>query len=148
VNLAGRERRGVVALEQYESVLDETEDLVRSCRDPATGESVVRSVERTAASRGVDPSELGSSEADLVVEWNGAFGFEHPAIGLIGPLPFKRTGGHTGPLGSVVIAGATTPERDLGVVSAFDIVPTIFALLGEEVPEGLSGEPLAASFTG
>ncbi len=143
VNLVGRESRGVVPLEQYEVILDEIEVLIRSCRDPATGESVVASVERIAAGRGVDPRDLGPSDADLVVVWNGPLGFDHPELGLIGPLPFKRTGGHSAPHGSVVVAGPGSAPLDLGVVSAFDVVPTFFSLLGEEVPEGLSGTPMA-----
>lgn len=142
VNLVGRERRGMVPVDRYDDVLDEIEALIRGCLDPLTGRSVVASLERVARERQVDPHALGRSDADLVVVWNGPLALDHPDVGLVGPLPYRRTGGHTAPLGSAVIAGRRVPRADLGCASAFDVVPTLFSLLGEEPPAAVSGHPL------
>lgn len=143
VNLQGRERRGVVPLERYEEVLDEVEDLVRSCVDPASGASPVDYVERPAQERGASPTDLGPTDADLVIVWKGPLALQHPTLGLIGPLPHRRTGGHSGPFGSLVVAGTDVPSgEDLGVASAFDVVPTIVDLLGARAPDALSGNVL------
>jgi hypothetical protein len=142
VNLAGRERHGRVTLSEYRAVCDEIEDMVRGCRDAATGEAVVDAIERCAGS---DPRTLGPAEADLVIVWRGgALGFDHPRIGRIGPVPYRRPGGHTGPYGIAGISGPGVTAGDFGVRSSFDVVPTIVELLDETVPPGLSGASLLA----
>ncbi len=142
VNLVGREANGQVTVDDYEDVLDELEALVRNCTDPHTGASVVDASERTASERGVDPRTLSRTDADLTFTWNAPLAFDHPVHGLIGPLPFRRTGGHSGPDGSIMIAGPDVTPGDLGRVSAFDVVPTIIDLLGEAVPATISGESI------
>ena len=140
MNLAGREHQGRVARDDYDSACDEVEALVRACRDTRTGEPVVADVERA---RGRDPLALGASEADLVVVWSGAaVGFDHPDHGRIGPLPYRRTGGHTGPYGMAYLAGEGIAPGDRGVRSSFDVAPTIVELLGEPVPRDVSGTSL------
>ncbi len=140
INLAGREHAGLVAPADYASVCDEIETLVRACRDLHTGEPVVDHVERTG---GRDPLTLGPAASDLVVVWRGAaLGFAHPVHGRVGPLPYRRTGGHTGPYGMAYLAGAGIAAGDGGVRSSFDVVPTIVELLGEPVSRDLSGRSL------
>jgi predicted AlkP superfamily phosphohydrolase/phosphomutase len=140
INLAGREGAGMVSPADYETVCDEVESLVRECRDLRTGEPVVEYVERC---RGRDPLTLGPTESDLVIVWRtAALGFEHPGMGRIGPLPYRRTGGHTGPFGMAYLAGNGINAGDNGVRSSFDVVPTIIELLGEKVPPELSGRSL------
>lgn len=142
INLAGREGQGKVAPADYEAVCGEVESLVRQCRDSGTGEAVVEHVERC---QGGDPLQLGPTEADLVIVWRGAaLGFVHPGLGQIGPLPYRRTGGHTGPYGMAYLAGDGIAAGDYGIRSSFDVVPTIVELLGEELP-GLSGSSLAVT---
>jgi hypothetical protein len=143
INLAGRERAGSVSLRDYAATCDEVDALVRECRDARTGEPVVDHVERAG---GRDPLALGPSEADLVVVWRGAsLGFDHPRHGRIGPLPYRRTGGHTGPYGVAYLAGDGIPAGDGGVRSSFDVVPTIVELLGEMPSPELSGRSLFAA---
>jgi predicted AlkP superfamily phosphohydrolase/phosphomutase len=140
VNLAGRERGGKVLPSEYAAVCDEVEALVRACRDSVTGEAVVDYVERCGGS---DPKTLGPSAADLVIVWRGtAVGFDHPVLGRVGPVPFRRSGGHTGPFGMAYIGGDGVIPGDFGVRSSFDVVPTIVDLLGETLPPGLSGRSL------
>lgn len=142
INLAGRERAGLVSPVAYASVCDEVEALVHACRDVRTGEPVVDHVERHG---GRDPLALGASASDLVVVWRGAaLGFDHPEHGRIGPLPYRRTGGHTGPYGMAYLAGEGIVARDGGVRSSFDVAPTIIDLLGEPAAAAVSGRSLLA----
>jgi predicted AlkP superfamily phosphohydrolase/phosphomutase len=139
VNLEGREREGTIAVGDYDVFCDEIEALVRACRDLRTGEPVVDHVERYDG----DPLALGPSASDMVIVWRGAaLGFEHPELGRIGPLPYRRTGGHTGPYGMAFFAGQGIGAGDYGVRSSFDVVPTMVELLGEKLPPGFSGKSL------
>jgi len=140
VNLAGRERRGMVSPVEYGAVCDEIEALLRACRDPATGADVVESVERPGQGR--DPLTLGPTESDLVIVWRGPLALDHPALGRIGPVPCRRTGGHTGPFGFAYLTGPGIAAGERGVRSTFDVVPTLVELLGARPPAGLSGASL------
>jgi predicted AlkP superfamily phosphohydrolase/phosphomutase len=140
INLAGRESGGRVNASEYEAYRDRIEALLRECRDPATGVEVVEQVERV---RGRDPLALGATESDLVVVWKGTFcALDHPTLGRVGPVPFRRTGGHTGPFGMAYFGNAGMEPGDRGVRSSFDVVPTLIELLGETPPKGLSGTSL------
>ena len=140
INLKGREADGRVDPSEYGALLDELEATIRECRNPATGAEVVGHVERFG---GGDPRAVGPTEPDMAVVWKGTFcALEHPTLGLVGPVPFRRTGGHTGPFGMAYLTGAGVETGDHGVRSAFDVVPTICELLGEPPPEGLSGDSL------
>jgi hypothetical protein len=59
------------------------------------------------------------------------FGFVHPVHGTIGPLPVRRTGGHTGDFGIATFANTAAAPGDHGIASTFDFVPTLLHLLGE-----------------
>ena len=138
INLKGRETHGRVALEAYRSTCDRIEDDLRACLDPTTGRSVVREVVRTHRSC---PLDLGPTEADLVVVWEGsASAFEHPSYGTIGPCPFRRPGGHTGDHGVALFCDADTKPGFYGTRSAFDVVPTIIEYVTGSVAPRLSGE--------
>ena len=140
INLSGRESKGCVSVSEYEAQCDELEALLRACRDPATGEEVVEQVERV---EGRDPLTLGPTESDMVVVWKGTFcSLEHPTLGRVGPVPFRRTGGHTGRFGLAYLSNAGVEAGARGVRSSFDVVPTLFELLGETPPDGLSGASL------
>jgi predicted AlkP superfamily phosphohydrolase/phosphomutase len=140
INLEGRERDGRVPLSGYEAACDTLEDILRACRDSATGEPVVEDIERCGGS---DPRMLGPSAADLVVVWRGAAaGLDHPVLGRVGPLPFRRPGGHTGRYGMAYVSAPGITAGDYGVRSSFDVVPTIVGLAGETPPPHLSGRSL------
>jgi predicted AlkP superfamily phosphohydrolase/phosphomutase len=138
INLRGREAAGVVPPERYEAVRDEIVGVLRACRDPLRGGPVVAHV----AFPEKHPSEIGPTEADLCVFWHGApLGFVHPQHGRVGPIPYRRTGGHTGPWGFAYLAGEDFTPGDHGVTSSLDIVPTLIDLLGEG-PLPVSGRSL------
>jgi hypothetical protein len=144
INLRGRERGGLVPIEDYARTCDEIEELLRECRDPIRGASVISSVERASGS----PLELGPHEADLTVVWKDApLGLDHPRLGKIGPLPYRRTGGHTGGDGFAWMSGPLVRPGSGGRRSAFDVVPTVIELLGQP-PLAVSGRSFAglASF--
>jgi hypothetical protein len=136
VNLEGRERLGRVPPERWQETVEALEALLSECRDPATGRPVVEEFARSTR----DPATLGPTEADLIVVWTGTFAaIEHPRHGTLGPLVYRRPGGHTGGAGVALLrAPGLTPGR-YPSRSAFDVVPTIFDWLGEACPDGLSG---------
>jgi predicted AlkP superfamily phosphohydrolase/phosphomutase len=143
INLAGRERNGSVRPSEYEAVCDEIEALVRACRDPATGEGAVDYFERPG--RGRDPRTLGPTESDLNVIWRGPLALDHPTLGRVGPLPYRRTGGHTGLHGLAYCSGPGIAPGDRGARSTFDVVPTLVELVGAAPVPGLSGVSLLAA---
>jgi predicted AlkP superfamily phosphohydrolase/phosphomutase len=127
INLRGRERDGIVALSQYEETCRTLETLLGECCDPRTGEPTVAAIERTSTA---NPLAVTSSESDLLVVWHGvAVALEHPRLGLIGPVPLRRTGGHTRN-GIAYIAAPGLEPGERGARSSSDVVPTIAQLLG------------------
>jgi len=140
INLAGREAQGRVQPKDYDAVCDALEALVRVCRNPITGEESVASVERNAR----PPLALQASEADMVVVWKPAtLGLSHPTLGTIGPVPYRRTGGHAGGPGFAWLGGPGIRKGRLPVRSAFDVVPTVLDLLDAGCT-GISGRSFAA----
>jgi hypothetical protein len=140
INLKGRERHGMIEPSRYEEACRGLETVLRECRDPRTGDPAVGSIER-AWTR--DPVALCGSEADLLVVWRGVVAaLEHPRLGLIGPVPLRRTGGHTGPYGMAYVAAPGLEPGDRGVRSAFDVVPTVARLLGDHPSSSMSGQCL------
>lgn len=138
VNMIGRERYGRVSPNRHHVVLDTVRTLLEQCRDCVTGAPVVEGFRENAT----PPGAIGPTEADLYIHWKGiACGFDHPELGRIGPLPLRRTGGHSGPEGFLFLAGGGFAPGARGRASSFDVVPTLFALRGEET-RPVSGRPL------
>jgi hypothetical protein len=145
LNLAGRERSGRVKLKDYQRTLDEVEALIAQCTDPTTGLSVAARFERPAPD---DPRRLDDMQSDLIVHWAGSpVGFAHPRLGMIGPLPYRRPGGHTGGHGVAYFHGPYIARGECGVVSAFDVVPTLLDLLEVRDKPFVSGRSRAAALT-
>lgn len=140
INLRGRERDGIVDPRHYESVCDEVIAELSKITDPRTGEAAVQDVLRV---RAYDPMDPLGPDADLLVVWRSAYdAIEHPATGIIGPVPFMRTGAHT-PNGFLFAAGAGITPGDLGERPAEDLTPTVLELLGQPVPADLQGASMA-----
>jgi len=135
LNLAGRERNGVVQPESYEEVCTRVENLVRECSDPISGKPIT--AEFIRQKKGM--FDVTSSESDLLVNWDTApLGLNHPTLGKIGPFPYRRTGGHTGKSGVAYFSDRDGVEA-VEEASSFDVVPTIIELLGKEPLPGVSG---------
>jgi predicted AlkP superfamily phosphohydrolase/phosphomutase len=139
VNLEGREAHGIVPRARYRAELDEIADLLRACTEPIHGRDVVESIEYFDGA----PEELPDSQADLTVVWrNAPIGLDHERLGRIGPLPWRRTGGHTGDTGFLFLANTRLEPATHGRVSSFDVVPTLLGLLDRGAPAHLSGRSL------
>jgi predicted AlkP superfamily phosphohydrolase/phosphomutase len=137
VNLAGRERDGIVYRDDYARVLTDTEEMVGACRNPRTGRPVAFDIERVDG----DPFET-DRYADLVIRWaEPTDAFDHPDVGMIGPFPLHRTGTHEDG-GFVWMTGAGITPGDRGDASVLDLPPTVLALLGRRPPQPLSGRAL------
>lgn len=143
INLAGRERHGLVQPRDYDDVCREIEALLNACHDPQSGAPVIASIERCCANT---PQALNGSNADLAILWRGSpLAMMHKDLGLIGPAPFRRTGGHTGSHGICYIRRRGSIPSDRGIRSSFDVAPTILDLLGQSIPPNISGNSLLAA---
>jgi predicted AlkP superfamily phosphohydrolase/phosphomutase len=142
LNVIGREAKGLIPPNKYQETCQQITEVIAGCRNLQTGKKVVHEI--YAPKR--NPLDVGPAEADLYVIWEGApLGFTNPRLGSIGPLPYLRTGGHTGQYGFLFIAGEDVPSGDYGVASSFDVVPTVIELLGETKKPGISGKSLVPS---
>jgi len=140
LNLQGRERKGTVPLERYKICCEEIMQILRDCTDPFNGQPAVDEVETPHHG---DPLGLTASQADMYVAWNdNVLCLEHPRLGRIGPVPFLRTGGHTGLYGMAYLKSEHVAPGDYGKRSSFDVVPTLFHILDERLPEEISGQSL------
>ena len=142
INLKGRERRGLVEPTDYRRVCDEITRLLQDCRSPGRDIPVVAEVRRNQQN---DPLTIGHTEADLTVIWSHPTqAIKHPQLGTIGPVPFRRPGGHTGGLGMAYVKAVGVVPGDYATRSSFDVVPTLIQLLGAHAVDGLSGRSMLA----
>jgi predicted AlkP superfamily phosphohydrolase/phosphomutase len=138
INLKGREVHGTVPLHKYERAKKRIADVISECRN-AAGERVVEEIYFPEAG----PNSVGPTEADLYIVWQGAPNIlVHPTLGTMGPVPYLRTGGHTGRAGFLYAMGDGIVAGDAGWSSAFDVLPTIVDMLRETPPSYVSGRPL------
>jgi predicted AlkP superfamily phosphohydrolase/phosphomutase len=137
VNLEGRESMGHIRLDQHEDFCLQLEGELLELEDPRTGQRAIKEIIRN---RRTNPSEFGCSEADMTIVWNGSpLAFRHSKYGIIGPLPFRRTGGHTGDHGIAIFHGHDISPGFYGNRSAFDVVPTIIEYVEGKTIPGISG---------
>ena len=137
VNLEGREASGRVALHEYDDTVKRVIAELDACRDSLSGQPIVKEFVHNPH----PPLDLGATEADLIIVWNNSVdAFTHPQHGELGPLPFRRPGGHTGGLGVALITGSTITPGKKEVQSAFDVVPTILDWLGRPTTPHVSGQ--------
>jgi len=139
INVVGREGRGKVRASEYAKTCQQIREVVSECRNLLNGKPLVSEVYCPKQ----NPHDVGPSEADVYIVWEGApLGFSHPRLGNIGPLPYLRTGGHTGKYGFLSIVGEDIPAGQHGVASSFDVVPTVIELLGQPRLPRVSGGSL------
>ena len=143
LNVAGREKRGIVPAADYVQACNQISDLVGECRNLLNGNRVASEIYCPRQ----NPQDVGPSEADVHIVWEGApLGLFHPRLGPIGPVPYLRTGGHTGKGGFLNVVGSGIPQGHHGLVHSCDVLPTIIELLGQPVPPGVSGKSLVPWF--
>jgi predicted AlkP superfamily phosphohydrolase/phosphomutase len=144
VNLAGRERGGIVPPDQYEAVCAEMQERLHELRDARTGRPIVSEVLRTRS--GPDDRAPGLPDADLVVCWSsGAWDVvDSPTVGRIGPVPFGRTGSHVH-RGFIAVRGpGAAPGSRLADGRVTDVAATILDLMGASPRRPIDGRPLLA----
>jgi predicted AlkP superfamily phosphohydrolase/phosphomutase len=144
VNLAGRERHGIVHPDQYEAVCAEIEERLHELHDPRTGRPVVSEVLRTRS--GPDDRTPGLPDPDLVVSWHSAAWdvVDSPAVGRIGPVPFGRTGSHVN-RGFIAVRGpGAEPGSRLPHGRVTDVAATVLDLAGASPRRPIDGRPLLA----
>ncbi len=139
INLAGRERDGVVTTREYDAACRSITELLVECRNPRTGNPVVENIEV------LELDALDSRRdryADLVIQWSEPIdASDHPRLGTIGPLPFHRTGTHADG-GFAWFAGSEISAGELPQASVLDLPPTLLALLGRTSPGDLAGDAI------
>lgn len=147
VNLRGREPEGIVEPgPEYEAVLNRLEADLRQLVDPQTGGPAVKRMARTVEVFGGDPP---FSLPDLFVEWSPTPYLKsrvvHPKAELVQEkLDFQRNSHHTHS-GFLAAAGPSLHGRGaIGEISLLDLAPTFLSLLGQPIPENLSGKMIEA----
>lgn len=144
VNLRDREGAGLVDVADFGKVCDEVTELLAACTDPLGGGAAIREVVRTPG----DPMARLPSQPDLTIHWKEHLvGLSHPLLGAIGPLPWRRTGGHTGGDGFAWFMGPGMTPAQVARRSAFDVVPTVIDMLGCGTAARVSGTSFAAEIT-
>ena len=151
VNVAGRDAAGVVAPDDYDAVCADITRELEALRNPRTGSPAVTRVMRTRRTA-LQPSVPGERlpDADLIVLWTAepTDVVDHPRLGRIGPVPFKRAGSHVH-RGFLLARGEGIPAgQQRREHHALDIAPTILRLLGAAPPPHFEGRPIAFDGSG
>ena len=139
VNLVGRDPSGIVPVEEFEAECRAFETFIGECRDVRTGEPVAKRIRRLGNDDPLDVSD--GRYGDLFVEWRGPIdAIEHPEVGIVGPVPFNRTGAHAD-RGFAWVSGNGITPGDLPMHSVLDLPPTIMRLLSDDAELPPSGQP-------
>ena len=145
INLSGREPNGVVAIEKYDEICNDLIQKLYELVNPRTGKPVVKKVVRTRSTATDNDPKL--PDADLVVIWHEqpTDVFEHPSLGRVGPVPYRRTGSHR-PRGFLTVCG---PDIEAGTSlpdgHGVDLAPTILHLMNAPIPSFFDGHSLVTN---
>lgn len=145
INLKGREPEGIVDPgNEYYELLNQIIDDFKLLKDPATGEGVVKSVEKAHELFG---SDCHVALPDLIVEWKAHEHFlrelVHPKARINQEKPvFYRGSDHTREGLFVACGPDIRPTGELSSVNILDAVPTFLRLLGMKSTRKLVGRAL------
>jgi predicted AlkP superfamily phosphohydrolase/phosphomutase len=147
LNVAGREREGIVPPAGVDELIDELRAGLLSFRDP-DGEPSIIAVDRVSEVLGV--GERDQSLPDLVVRWSNrpsadvthATSAEHGTVRRPG-AGSGRSGAHL-PQGWALVVPVSCVEVTRESPTLLDVVPTVCAAVGVETPD-LPGSPLLAA---
>lgn len=150
VNLRGREPEGIVEPgADYEALLDRIISDLKEVIDPKTNEPAVKRVAKSVELFGCDPP---ASLPDLFVEWKpGRFmqRLVHPRAELVQQKPdFYRRSDHSSK-GFIAGAGPFISNHGaIGEVQLLSLAPTFLSMIGEVVPQNMTGEVIEAMIGG
>jgi predicted AlkP superfamily phosphohydrolase/phosphomutase len=153
LNVAGREPAGMVAAEQAAAVEAELSELILDLRDPETGVAPFHAVHRRDDIYAGPAIDLAP---DLMLDsWSAGYRVSpnrDAADDLIArPSPLagvdEAWSADHRPLGIFAAAGPHIKGGTFDELSLLDVAPTMLALLGEPVPDGLDGRPCAEVMT-
>ncbi|MBI1843867.1 MAG: alkaline phosphatase family protein [Actinobacteria bacterium] len=126
VNLRGRERDGLVEVDDYDRTCGEIEQLLGESINPRTGRSIAAHVERT---HGNDPFDPLAPDGDLLITWDTAVdAVAHPTLGAIGPFPMLRMSEHSNAGFALISGEGIEPARARKRPTA-ELAPLILSLL-------------------
>lgn len=142
INLEGREPQGIVKPSEYNALCEELTEKLYQLKNPRTGETLVKKVVQTRQS--ADDRDPKLPDADLVVIWKDqpADVIEHPELGRMGPVPYRRTGSHRARGFLSVFGPGIEPGSSLPDSHSVDLTPTLLELMGARIPEYMDGKPL------
>jgi predicted AlkP superfamily phosphohydrolase/phosphomutase len=153
LNLAGRERNGIVAPEDAGELLDELRHDLLSLRDPRRDVPVFEAVHRREE---IYSGGAADQAPDLIVDsWSKGYRVapsRGPSEELV-TAPFTLSGvteawsSDHRPIGIFVAAGPRIEQGSLGELHLYDITPTVLALVGAEVPADLDGRVVTEAVT-
>jgi predicted AlkP superfamily phosphohydrolase/phosphomutase len=135
INLAGREPDGIVPKAEYKAVRDRLVELFRTIETPDGEPAFDRVVSREAAYSGPHASEM----CDIILVPRG---MNHTLGTKLHGRAFAPIDIHDHMFEGVCLAAGPDIETDaaLSTLSLVDIAPLAMALLGEPVPERMTGE--------
>ncbi|MGH7900043.1 MAG: alkaline phosphatase family protein, partial [Candidatus Binatia bacterium] len=147
VNLAGRERFGIVAAGERDRLLDELGERLLAWKDPANGENVVARVYRREQ---VYSARYRDLAPDVVVGYNRGYRVSNEsALGqapakLVDDNKNKWSGDHC--IAAEEVPGVLLANRPLvrEDVSLLDIAPTVLHEFSIEIPREMAGKPFLA----
>ncbi len=133
INLAGRERDGIVAKEDYARTCQDLEQLLAESINPRTGRSIAAEVVRSRRDSPMDPT---APDADLIITWDTTVdAIAHLTLGTIGPFPMLRMGEHNND-GFAYISGPGIDQARLQKRRTEELPALILSLLQGRVPSG------------
>jgi predicted AlkP superfamily phosphohydrolase/phosphomutase len=146
INLAGRERHGVVHRRDMPSIFRVLEEALMEVVNVETGEPIVDAVIPTADLHR-RPSDLDDNLPDLIVEWNRSSPVRtawSPRVGIVHqPFAGHRTGDHY-PEGLLVMTAPwVEPGTRVPPVRMVDLAPTLAAMVDVRL-EDVDGTPVRA----
>lgn len=115
--------------------------LIAGLRDARSGAPLVRRFFRTRSDPLADGPDL--PPADLIVEWTNepCDVADSPHLGRIGPVPLRRTGGHSR-AGFAWFRDPRFAPDDCAAATPYDIGPTLLDMIGIEPPLHFDGRSL------
>ena len=145
LNVKGREAKGLVDVDDYDTVCQDIAATLSACIDPSTGLSVVDEVIFTHPGA---PMAVTDTEADIIVLWQGSpLALQPLGADVIGPIAYRRPGGHTGGYGLSLWLGEDIVPGEYGLHSAFDVVPTLVDYLEGTINPAWDGQSFLSELT-